>query len=113
MSHLEAAKSVPLLVTRGKSAMFRVEPLPDEPSLRRLTNSAPVDDRDPERQAEIEAEAARIEAEGGGVVNPDNQGCGGERVDSAFLKGALQLLTLVAVPMLLLVVVLVLAWWTR
>lgn len=46
-------------------------------------------------------------------MNPDNQGCGGKRVDSTFLKGALQLLTLVAVPMLLLFVVLVLAWWTR
>lgn len=46
-------------------------------------------------------------------MNPDNQGCGGERVDSTFLKGALQLLTLLAIPMLLLFVVLVLAWVTR
>ena len=46
-------------------------------------------------------------------MNPDNQGCGGKRVDSTFLKGALQLLTLVAIPMLLVLVVLVLAWWTR
>lgn len=46
-------------------------------------------------------------------MNPDNQGCGDERVDSTFLKGALQLLTLLAVPMLLLAVVLVLAWVTR
>lgn len=46
-------------------------------------------------------------------MNPDNQGCGGERVDSTFLKGALQLLTLLAVPMLLLFVVLVFVWVTR
>lgn len=95
MSHLEAAKSVPLLVTRGKSAMFRVEPLPDEPveavrgQVRITTKPVPrgaglvveaelVDDTPsavdqlraewmtatPERQAEIEAEVARIEAEG-------------------------------------------------
>lgn len=58
LSHIDKKKSVPLLVARGKSAMFTVEPLPD---------AAPVDPRiaklraewkaaDPERRKEIEAE---------------------------------------------------------
>jgi hypothetical protein len=67
MSHLEAAKSVPLLVTRGKSAMFRVEPLPDEPEPSQIDQlRAEWMTATPERQAEIEAEVARIEAEGAG-----------------------------------------------
>ena len=65
MSHLEAAKSVPLLVTRGKSAMFRVEPLPDEPEPSQIDQlRAEWMTATPERQAEIEAEVARLEAEG-------------------------------------------------
>ena len=113
MSHLEAAKSVPLLVTRGKSAMFRVEPLPDEPEPSQIDQlRAEWMTATPQRQAEIEAEVARIEAEGW-RREPRQPGLRGERVDSTFLKGALQLLTLVAVPMLLLAVVLVLAWVTR
>jgi hypothetical protein len=58
LSHLPKPKSVPLLVARGKSAIFTVNPLPDAP---------PVDPRiaelraewkraDPERRKEIEAE---------------------------------------------------------
>ena len=32
LSHIDKPLSVPLLVTRGKSAMFKVEPLPDAPA---------------------------------------------------------------------------------
>jgi hypothetical protein len=32
LSHIDKPKSVPLLVSRGKSAMFRVQPLPNEPT---------------------------------------------------------------------------------
>ncbi len=32
MSHLDKPLNVPLLVTRGKSAIFTVQPLPDEPA---------------------------------------------------------------------------------
>lgn len=31
LSHIDKPKKIPLLVTRGKSAMFTVEPLKDEP----------------------------------------------------------------------------------
>ena len=34
LSHLDATKTVPLLVTRGRSAPYTVEPLRDEPPLR-------------------------------------------------------------------------------
>jgi hypothetical protein len=32
LSHIDGPKSVPLLVSRGKSAMYKVEPLPDAPT---------------------------------------------------------------------------------
>lgn len=32
LSHIDQPKSVPLLVSRGKSAMFKVDPLPDAPA---------------------------------------------------------------------------------
>ncbi|MGZ4519973.1 MAG: hypothetical protein ACXVGA_03660 [Mycobacteriaceae bacterium] len=32
LSHLDKPKSIPLLVSRGKSAMFKVQPLPDTPT---------------------------------------------------------------------------------
>lgn len=32
LSHIDKARSIPLLVTRGKSAMFTVQPLEDEPA---------------------------------------------------------------------------------
>ena len=32
LSHIDKPKSIPLLVTRGKSATFRVQPLPDAPT---------------------------------------------------------------------------------
>ncbi len=61
LSHIDKAKSIPLLVSRGKSATYRVQPLADA--------APPVDDplaalraewksASPERRAEIEAEIA-------------------------------------------------------
>ena len=66
MSHLDKPREVPLLVTRGKSAMFKVQPLVDEPApvplspldaLRAEWHSATA-----ERRAAIEAEVSALEA---------------------------------------------------
>ena len=62
ISHIDKPKSLPLLVARGKSAVFTVTPLPDAP---------PVDPRiaelkaewraaDPDRRKEIEAQVAEL-----------------------------------------------------
>jgi hypothetical protein len=62
LSHLPKPKSVPLLVARGKSAVFTVSPLPDLPAqdpriteLRNEWNAA-----DPERRKVIEAQVAEL-----------------------------------------------------
>jgi hypothetical protein len=64
LSHIDGPKKIPLLISRGKSAMFTVQPLPDEPAddnaarvkkLRAEWKSA-----DPERRAVIEAEVAAL-----------------------------------------------------
>lgn len=64
LSHIAKPLTIPLLVTRGKSAMFRVQPLPDAPPAAELT---PVDrlraewkTATPERQKAIEAEVAAL-----------------------------------------------------
>jgi hypothetical protein len=63
LSHIGQTKKIPLLVKRGKSATFVVEPLPDAPTpdprieqLRSEWNTAT-----PERRAEIEAEVKRLD----------------------------------------------------
>jgi len=65
LSHIDKRKSVPLLVKRGKSATFTVEPLPDAPAAD--PNAALIDelkrewkDADPERRTEIELEVAAL-----------------------------------------------------
>lgn len=65
LSHIDKRKSVPLLVKRGKSATYTVEPLPDAPAkpapspeVAALRNE--WKDATPERRAEIEAEVARL-----------------------------------------------------
>lgn len=87
--------------------------LQNKPMYQGTVDKATVQKRRAKNKAARRARSAGRHCLGGDRMNPDNQGCGGERVDSTFLKGALQLLTLLAVPMLLLFVVLVLAWWTR
>lgn len=69
LSHIDKPKSIPLLVSRGKSASFRVQPLPDAPpadetadriaSLRAEWGAA-----DAARKKAIEAEVARLNMEG-------------------------------------------------
>lgn len=74
MSHIDKAEVVPLLVSRGKSAMFRVEPLPDNapastPSdptaakIAALRNEWKTADDD--RKKDIEAEVAVLQNEPG------------------------------------------------
>lgn len=62
LSHIDKKKSVPLLVARGKSAMFTVEPLPDaapvDPRIAKLR--AEWDTADPERREQIKAEVAAL-----------------------------------------------------
>lgn len=62
LSHLDGPKNVPLLVARGKSAVFTVQPLPDaapvDPRLAALR--AEWHDATPERRAQIETEVAEL-----------------------------------------------------
>lgn len=68
LSHIDKPRSVPLLVSRGKSATFRVQPLPQTPD----TTTAPLSPVDalraewttasPERKKAIEAEVAALSA---------------------------------------------------
>jgi hypothetical protein len=69
LSHIDKRKSVPLLVKRGKSATYTVEPLPDAPAAPAPSPEVAAlrnewKDATPERRAEIEAEVARL-TEGG------------------------------------------------
>lgn len=72
MSHIDKRKLIPLLVSRGKSAMFAVDPLPDdvpaaEPELSPIDKlRAEWKTADPERRKDIEAEVAVLENEPGG-----------------------------------------------
>ena len=58
LSHLPKRKSIPLLVTRGKSAMFTVDPLPDD-----APTSPPVEDETSKRIAELKAEWKAADAD--------------------------------------------------
>lgn len=72
LSHIDGPKSVPLLVSRGKSATFRVLPLADAPTLPPIDEVAQATAKlrdewktaDAERKTAIEAEVARLS--GGG-----------------------------------------------
>lgn len=76
LSHLDAPKKVPLLVARGKSAIFTVDPLPDaptppaEPSAEEVAACTNVDDLKAmwrtsglERRAQIETRVADLNNE--------------------------------------------------
>lgn len=74
LSHLDKPRSIPLLVSRGKSATFRVQPLPDapkpDPNAEKVAAlRAEWQGADPERRKEIEAEVAALTPSGGGVVS--------------------------------------------
>jgi hypothetical protein len=61
LSHIDKPRSVPLLVKRGKSATFKVEPLPDEtPADRVSALRAEWKSADPDRRKVIEAEVAAL-----------------------------------------------------
>ncbi len=65
LSHIDKAKKIPLLVKRGKSATFVVQPLPDtpapDPAQQRIDAlKAEWRTADAERKAEIEAEVAQL-----------------------------------------------------
>lgn len=64
MSHIDGVKKIPLLVARGKSAIFTVQPLPDlDPTAARIAElRAEWSTATPERQAEIQAEVERLQA---------------------------------------------------
>jgi hypothetical protein len=59
LSHLDKPKSVPLLVSRGKSATFTVDPLPDPSPIDKLR--AEYRTADPERQEAIKQEVAALQ----------------------------------------------------
>jgi hypothetical protein len=63
LSHIDKPKSVPLLVSRGKSATFRVQPLPNEPTPaeRIVSLRAEWQGADPERRKVIQAEVAKLQ----------------------------------------------------
>ncbi len=73
LSHIDKARSIPLLVSRGKSASFKVQPLPDTPtppSGPTAEEVAACSDVDalkimwkrsgPERRAQVEARVAEL-----------------------------------------------------
>lgn len=61
LSHIDKPKSVPLLVARGKSAVFTVQPLPELSAADQLR--AEWRTATPERRKEIEAEMAAAKGE--------------------------------------------------
>ena len=62
LSHIDKAKKVPLLVKRGKSATFTVQPLKVDPKAEQIaTLRAEWSSATPERQAEIQAEVAKLQ----------------------------------------------------
>jgi hypothetical protein len=61
LSDIDKPKRIPLLVTRGKSATFTVQPLPDLTPAERVANlRAEWQGANPERRAAIEAEVAAL-----------------------------------------------------
>ncbi len=62
LSHIDKPRSIPLLVSRGKSQTFRVQPLSNEPTTEeRIANlRAEWKTADPDRKAQIEAEVKAL-----------------------------------------------------
>jgi hypothetical protein len=71
LSHIDGPKKIPLLVTRGKSALFAVDPLPDAPTLTEAEIACSTDKGQlgdwwrqfPAMRAQIEARVAEINAD--------------------------------------------------
>ena len=67
MSHLDGPKSIPLLVSRGKSATFRVQPLAEPTDAERVAAlRAEWGNAGADRRKAIEAEVAALTASEGG-----------------------------------------------
>lgn len=66
LSHISEPKSVPLLISRGKSAMYTVEPLPSPEQIDACTDKATLGEMwkvsGPEMRARIEARVAELKA---------------------------------------------------
>jgi hypothetical protein len=62
LSHIDGPKKVPLIVTRGKSATYPVEPLVETAEDRIAALKAEWKSADPDRRAAIEAEVAELKA---------------------------------------------------
>jgi hypothetical protein len=60
LSHITKPKSVPLLIARGKSAVFTVQPLSDPPDPRIVALRAEWDGADADRREAIKAEVAAL-----------------------------------------------------
>lgn len=64
LSHIDDPKKIPLLVTRGKSATYVVQPLPEQTNTERIqTLRAEWRTAEPERKQAIEAEVAALGGE--------------------------------------------------
>lgn len=68
LSHIDKAQKIPLLVTRGKSAIYVVDPLPDasaaNPNAAKIARlRAEWTDATPERKAEIQAQVAELQGQ--------------------------------------------------
>lgn len=66
ISHIDKVQKIPLLVARGKSALYEVAPLPDAPApnpnaARIAELRAEWEGATPERRAEIQAEVASLQ----------------------------------------------------
>ena len=65
LSHIDKAKAIPLLVSRGKSQTFRVQPLADPTPAEQMANlRAEWQGANAERRTEIEAQVAALKADG-------------------------------------------------
>jgi hypothetical protein len=61
LSHIDKPKSVPLLVSRGKSATFKVQPLPEQTADEKVASlRAEWQGANPERRKAIESEVAAL-----------------------------------------------------
>lgn len=64
LSHIDGPKSVPIIIKKGRSGGYKVDPLPDlDPTAARIAElRAEWSTATPERQAEIQAEVERLQA---------------------------------------------------
>lgn len=63
LSHIDGPKSVPLIISKGRSAVFKVQPLPDEAPMSHVDKlRTEWKTADPERRKVIEAEVNALTA---------------------------------------------------